>query len=57
MRRAHDGTMSDVLPNDVVSLLERLDSVMQLEILIALHDSEEPLTPALLTRRIGGSVV
>lgn len=48
--------MSDVLPNDVVSLLERLQSVMQLEILIALHDSHEPVTPELLTRRIGSSV-
>ena len=48
--------MADSLPKDVVSLLERLESVLQLEILIALHDSDEPLTPARLTRRIGGSV-
>lgn len=49
-------SMADALPKDVVSLLDRLESVLQMEILLALHDSDEPLTPGLLTRRIGGSV-
>jgi hypothetical protein len=48
--------MTEALPKDVVTLLERLESVLQLEILISLHDSDEPLMPAQLTRRIGGSV-
>ena len=48
--------MPEVLPRDVVSLLDRLDSVLQMELLIALYDAQEPLTAELLTRRIGGSV-
>lgn len=48
--------MSDPLPARVITLLDQLESVLQLEILIALRDSSEPLTAQQLTRRIGGSV-
>lgn len=48
--------MSDPLPACVTTLLDRLESVLQLEILITLRDSSEPLTAQQLNRRIGGSV-
>lgn len=43
------------LPPDVVELLDRLESVLQLEILLALHDAPEAMTPGQLARRTGGS--
>lgn len=43
------------LPPDVVELLDRLESVLQLEILIVLHDAGEAMTPGQLARRTGGS--
>jgi hypothetical protein len=48
--------MPETLPRDVVSLLDRLDSVLQMEVLIALYDAQEPLAAEVLTRRFGGSV-
>ncbi|HVM01228.1 MAG TPA: hypothetical protein VM263_01055 [Acidimicrobiales bacterium] len=43
------------LPPDVVELLDRLESVLQLEILLALHDASEAMTPGQFARRTGGS--
>lgn len=47
--------ITEPLPADVSALLDRLESVLQLEILIALRDSPEPLTPPQLIRRTGGT--
>ncbi|MFP5376525.1 MAG: helix-turn-helix domain-containing protein [Acidimicrobiia bacterium] len=47
--------MDRPLPPDVVELLDRLESVLQLEILLALHDAREELTLGQLARRTGGS--
>ena len=47
--------MQSPLPADVTALLDRLTSVMQLEVLLTLHQSEEPCTTTTLIRRLGGS--
>jgi hypothetical protein len=54
--RYNEHQMPEKLPRPVTLLLDRIETVMQLEVLLALRDAARTVEPSDLTRSIGGSV-